>query len=307
MSYDLKVSENTVQLYIPEDDTENNITIPSGLTTIGQNAFRYANKINSVLLSGIVAIKDNAFYRSDIKSVTFTESLKEIGNRAFVGCNELHDTITLPKSLVQMGTAVFCDCNKLETAVVNCPELETLPDRTFKSCAMLKDVRLSNNITAIGQEAFTYCPELSAINLPDNLETMHAFAFKNSGLQRIFFNNKLKWIGGFAFANCPKLSSINFVSTAADSKLETIEDYAFAHTAIYDFTMPASVKYLGEGVFRGCEELKRVNFLSDDQVKFIRQARDVFFECKKLQVLDFPSFTFKCKDDGINWDYEVKK
>ena len=67
------------------------VIINKGITSIGQQAFRYLYALESVSLpAGLTSIKDSAFYRCRrLQKVSGGESLKSIGEGAFVLCLSL--------------------------------------------------------------------------------------------------------------------------------------------------------------------------------------------------------------------------
>jgi hypothetical protein len=86
----------------------------------------------------VVEIGRNAFYGRNMISVTFGESLKKIGDIAFMGCSRLK-SIFLPKSVAHLGVKSFAYCESLESveivnkkiliekgAFYNCPSIKTI-------------------------------------------------------------------------------------------------------------------------------------------------------------------------------------
>ena len=86
------------------------VTIPYGLTHIGGYAFSGCSALTSVTIpNSVTEIRNYAFYKcSAITSITIPNSVTEIGNMAFCGCTSLR-SITIPRSLEPMGWDLFCD------------------------------------------------------------------------------------------------------------------------------------------------------------------------------------------------------
>lgn len=91
-----------------------NITIPSGVTAIGEGAFTGCTSITSVKLpKSVTVIKSYAFDScTNLVSVELSDNLKTIEEGAFWGCSSLKK-ITIPKSLREIGRKAFCSCSQL--------------------------------------------------------------------------------------------------------------------------------------------------------------------------------------------------
>ena len=109
------------------------VTIPSGIKTIGSWAFRGS---------------------SDLKKVSFEEAsvLETIEESAFDSCSELTE-ITLPSTLRTLGEQVFDSCSELKS--ITLPEgIKTIPTCTFLNCKSLTEISLPSTLEFIGNMAF---------------------------------------------------------------------------------------------------------------------------------------------------------
>ena len=70
------------------------VTIPKGVTSIGDNAFRWCKNLTSINIpEGVTSIGKSAFENcSDLISITIPDSVTSIGDRAFAGCPKLADS-----------------------------------------------------------------------------------------------------------------------------------------------------------------------------------------------------------------------
>lgn len=88
------------------------VSIESGVTSIGKNAF-HRMTLNYVDLSNTVEkIGDDAFYGSSLVDITLPASVKVIGNNAFSNCFSLED-VQANEGLVEIGDRAFIDCFEL--------------------------------------------------------------------------------------------------------------------------------------------------------------------------------------------------
>lgn len=137
---------------------EKEVTIPEGVTAIGQGAFRRKNVVRVIMPDSVEEIGWDAF--SDCKileEVVFSKNLKRILPNAFNFCINLKEAV-LPASLESVGGCAFSGCSQLETMVL--PEHDFAIGRyAFSGCTGLAD---ENGYTIIRGVLYAYnskCPE----------------------------------------------------------------------------------------------------------------------------------------------------
>ena len=139
-------------IYLVDDDMEN-VTIPSGVTEI----------------------PDNAFSGSKIKSIDLSDVTK-IGAFAFKDCSSLENVIW-PNNLESMGTSAFSDCSSLKSVDIK-GSIATIPTSAFEGCIALETVSLSDGVEKIESLAFnlmdTNSPSLKVINIPESVASLGA-------------------------------------------------------------------------------------------------------------------------------------
>lgn len=105
------------------------------------------------------------------------------------------------------------------------------------------------SVTAIGDDAFYYCYDLTNIILPNTISSIgyNAFYFCYN-LKEIVIPNSVISIGGESFMNCKGLTSV----TIGES-VKSIGVAAFRNcTSLTQVIVPNSVTYLGDGAFQNC-------------------------------------------------------
>ena len=118
--------------------TDNTITLPTGLTTLGANAFQ-GTGATTVDLSGVTG-------------------LTSISNSAFQGMNEL-TTVKLPSSVTTIGASAFYGDAKLATLSQANPaasgEVSTQDDNTSSTPTLTTDsAKFGKSLQTIGNSAF---------------------------------------------------------------------------------------------------------------------------------------------------------
>ena len=161
-------------------------TIPDSVTSIGEYAFEYCEKLTSITIpDSVTSIGKWAFCGCrNLTSITIPDSVTSIGEYAFYGCDEL-TSITLPDSVTSIGQQAFFGCDKLTSI--------TLPD----------------SVTSIGQQAFLACKNLTSITIPDSVASIGEYAFCHcENLTSITIPDSVMSIGKRAFYDCENLTSI---------------------------------------------------------------------------------------------------
>jgi len=117
------------------------VTIPAGVTAIGDRAFDSCTSITSVTIpSSVSSIGGWAFWGcTSLTSVTIAEGVTSIGRDAFSNCTSL-TSVTIPSSVTSIGFAAFSDCTSLTSV--------TIPE----------------SVTSIGEYAFYGCPLPPAVS-----------------------------------------------------------------------------------------------------------------------------------------------
>ena len=125
------------------------ITIPE---TVEQNGKTY-----SVTAIGYCAFickaKDIPIFGSSPTSISIPNSIKEIGDSAFMDCYNL-TSIIIPNSVTKIGNYTFSDCDKL--ASVTLPQgIDQIENNMFTGCSSLESVDIPETVARIGSGAFS--------------------------------------------------------------------------------------------------------------------------------------------------------
>ena len=122
---------------------------------------------------------------------------------------------------------------------VTIPATVTYNDKTF-------------NVTSIGDYAFSGCPGLKSLTIPESVTSIGDYAFEGcSGLTSVTIPNSVKSIGDGAFFRCDGLTSVTIPESVT-----SIGRGAFQGcSGLTSLTIPNSVKSIGDSVFRGCSGL----------------------------------------------------
>lgn len=168
------------------------ISLPDGLTRIGDLAFYECTNLSAIALpSSVEVIGEAAFYRnSSMTMLTLNEGLRSIGRKAFTECEALADLrlpstisiienyafsmcngltyVTIPAYVSDFGTGVFSYCENLirvdiETAV-------ELSDWSFYGCNQMQALIVQGvSVNPKDYMQSNYPGDVSTGNLPGNI------------------------------------------------------------------------------------------------------------------------------------------
>ena len=253
------------------------------VTTIGASAFSNKSAIYDITLpSSIFMIADNAFYGCSVSNLKLNEGLTTIGSGAFRDTKYLTQ-ITLPSTVTNIGSSAFsysaiCDieipegvmdlntstfygCSSL-TSVKLPTSLKTIGNSAFSDCISLKNVVLSDGIVTIGSSAFSKCNNLKNITLPPLVSTIESYTFSEcTHLEQLQLPANLLTIKMRAFQNCKNLSSLSL-----PLKTNGIDREAFAGCGLTDIFIPTSIMSIYKddrspewNAFGGCNNIQNVH------------------------------------------------
>ena len=145
----------------------NTTVIPSGVTSIGEAAFR-----DCTSLTGI----------------TIPDSVTSIGNSAFAACSSLTG-ITIPNSVTSIGIMAFHACSSLTSVTIG-NGVTIIGKKAFNWCSSLTSVTIPNSVTSIGDLAFHACSSLNSITIPNSVTSIGDYAFRDcSNLNSVTIQN----------------------------------------------------------------------------------------------------------------------
>ena len=158
--------------------------------------------------SGLTSIGHNAFYGcTSLTSLQFPSNLTSIGASAFAGCKGL-TSLQFPSGLTFIGGAAFEDCTSLVS--LQLPSgLTSIGSAAFENCTSLVSLQLPSGLTSIGSAAFAYCSGLTTLQFPSGLTSIGVRAFQNcTGLTSLELPSGLTKIEEGAFWGCSNINSI---------------------------------------------------------------------------------------------------
>jgi len=138
-------------------------------------------------------------------------------------------------------------------------------------------------VTQLSGGAFEWCSNLVAVQLPDCITTIGAYAFASSQkLTSVNTPKNLKSIGENAFSGCISLTSFSIPEAVT-----RIEDHTFSDCGLKSINLPKTLTYIGEMAFAACCEFTTLTIPAS--VSFIGEY--AFSACRALKTIEIENGT----------------
>ena len=120
------------------------LTIPDGVTSIGNYAFCSCSGLSSIIIpNSVTSIGENAFSScSGLTSLDIPNSVTSIGSSAFSGCSGL-TSVTIPNSVTSIGGYAFSGCSGLNSVIIG-SSVKSIGGYLFYSNKPAKVIWLTN-------------------------------------------------------------------------------------------------------------------------------------------------------------------
>ena len=206
--------------YIPDYAFQNcsNLTsaeLKNSSVFVGAHAFAYTS-LNSINVENIIeCISEGTFMSTNLKNVTFGNTVTDIAYNSFRGCTNLNN-VDLPDSLVSInrysglkGTANATGEVYIENVLYSYEPENSSP----------VELNVKAGTTIIADYALEYASNIEKITLPEGIKRIgNAALIGCSGLKEIEIPASVTYIGADAFLDCYELEAINVKSSNKNYK-----------------------------------------------------------------------------------------
>ena len=216
------------QPWAGQRDNIKHLVVENGVTSIGNNAFRYCTNLIDADMSKALSLRSisTSFWGCEkLNNVKLNEGLKEIGGSAFSICTKLK-SIHIPSTVTAIGGWCFQQCDILEEVTFAADsQLTAIGGGTFYNCYSLKKITIPKSVEVIKREdangAFSGCDGLESVIFEpgSQLREVDFGAFPNRSDLTIYCEESKNNILGGKGCNIKSLNALNPVVTfEVDSK-----------------------------------------------------------------------------------------
>ena len=260
------------------------LTIPDGVTDIGEYAFSDCSSLENVMIPASVRrigghafgncpnlqceIRDGykvicgwlvGYTENATSSISDVDGLRGIADGALAGCTALEELVFSEKAeMISIGNAALKGCIELQSLVLP-PSLEAIGDEAFMGCSYLDNVVVPGSVKRVGVRAFKNCTGFTAAQIEYGVESLGDEAFYGDWqIVEVDIPSTVTNIGASAFGGD---SSIIRVSLRGD--IRSISGIFSNYQYIREATVKEGTRSIVANLFSGCSQLNDVHFFGN--------------------------------------------
>ena len=298
------------------------VTIPEGVTSIGDRAFYSCSGLTSVVIpEGVTSIGNDVFMSCrNLASVTLPSTLESLGDDVFLACTSLTGMEDKSGKFLKIvdGIVYSADGTKILAALVSVsgevhiPQGVTeIPHHLFSYKNLITSVEIPEGVTFIGNYVFSQCTSLTSVTLPSTLEYLGVNVFESCS-SLISIEDKsgkfLKTVDGLVYSADGLRLIAALASVSGEVRIaEGVKEIPYGpfgnNSRITGIVVPEGVIKIGDHAFVCCENLTSVILPSTLE----SLGESVFDGCHKLTSIEDKSGKFLKTVDGIVYSADGTK
>lgn len=257
------------------------ISIPSQITQICGHAFSFCTKLRTVEIpqdSNLQIIGKYAFSFSGIKDIFIPRNVKKIAKFAFADCSSLSRIEFAPDSELYTIEKHSFERTEIESITIP-PHIKTICRNAFIRTFHMKNVDFAENseLKVIEKNAF-FSSAVERITIPSNVsELKDGWCADASELKKVTLSPHNKHFLNFEG---------KLIIGKSDTKGEIFDVIAFANRDIKSVTIPENIRQIAPYAF-AYSDIEKIII----QPNITLLGENSFYQCKKLQYVEIPSYS----------------
>lgn len=226
--------------------------LPEKTWSLGSSAFSDCDSLKTFTFSAnITQVPSSVLSSCDaLQSVTLATGTTRINSSAFNGCKKLTEMNYDQATLTQIDASAFRNTG---FKAITVPEnVTSIGNYAFSYCDSLKTVTLPNGVTSMGDYMFQYDYALESANIPTSINTVPNYTFREcSKLTSVTMHDGITSIGSYAFSGCTALTAIEL-----GNQITTINSSAFYNCQnLVINSLPTAMQTIGSDAFKNTYKL----------------------------------------------------
>lgn len=251
------------------------VTFSEGLETISRYAFEDCRKLKpGALPESLTSLGEYAFSECDsLNTFTFPANITQVPSSVLSSCDALQ-SVTLATGTTRINSSAFNGCKKLTEMNYDQATLTQIDASAFRNTGF-KAITVPENVTSIGNYAFSYCDSLKTVTLPNGVTSMGDYMFQyDYALESANIPTSINTVPNYTFRECSKLTSV---------------------------TMHDGITSIGSYAFSGCTALTAIEL--GNQITTINSS--AFYNCQNLVINSLPTSLQTIGSDAFQYTYKL--
>jgi len=187
-----------------------NLTIPSNVTSIADDAFYQCHSLQSIIVPGgatNIGVEVFAWCIS-LTNAILMDGITSIPGGMFAGCTNLV-SLTFPSNITSMGEDAL-NGTALNSFII--PSTMTIiDDEAFEGTDLMTNVVVPPTVTSISEFAFNYSG-ITSISIPEGVTNIGYLAFNQCGLTNVTIPGSAQFLDDSIFSGCESLAYVTIAA-----------------------------------------------------------------------------------------------
>lgn len=154
--------------------------------------------------------------------------------------------------------------------------------RVLTNFENLETLVFPKNLLSIPDACCYYLTKLKNVTLPPNVQSIGAYAFSHTAIEKVLIRNTVGWIGYKAFEECDAITDVEFEKGLTDL---SFAGYVFdSCDALKHIVLPEGVTNIGGYIFNMCKNLDAIRL----PTTLMTIGDGAFHECTSIRSLTIP-------------------